>query len=204
VGHIDKYKQGFFFSREFVGDNSWNGYEHNCLFANVGGGQFVDVARPTGSDCVKDSRGVAVADFDGDGRLDLVINNNNETPTLYLNNLRKTGRGVELKLVGGPGSNRDAVGACVRLTAGGKTMTRYVEAGSGYASQSMLPVHFGLGAAEAVDSAEVCWPSGQVQRIGGEALRSAVGAGRPLRIEEGHDPAPAVASARPAAESSAP
>jgi hypothetical protein len=139
---------------------------------------------------------VAVADFDGDGRLDLVINNNSETPVLYLNNLRKTGRGVELRLVGGQGSNRDAVGARVRLTAGGKTMTRSVEVGSGYASQSMLPVHFGLGAAERVESVEVRWPSGQVQRIEGERLRDLTGAGRPLRIEEGRDPPPAVASSR--------
>ena len=162
------------------------------------------MARPTGSDCVKDSRGVAVADFDGDGRLDLVINNNNETPALYLNNLRRAGRGLELKLVGGQRSNRDAVGACVRLTAGGKTMTRYVEAGSGYASQSMLPVHFGLGAAESAESVEVCWPSGQVQRFEGEALRAALGANRLVRIEEGRVLAPAVAAVRTAANGSAP
>ena len=156
----------------------------------------MDVARPTGSDCVKDSRGVAVADFDGDGRLDLVMNNNNETPVLYLNNLRRSGRGLELKLVGGRGSNRDAVGACVRLKVGGKTLTRYVEAGSGYASQSMLPVHFGLGAAETIETVEVCWPSGQVQRIEGESLRAALGAGRLARIEEGRGPAGVVAAHR--------
>ena len=94
---------------------------------------------------------MAVADFNNDGRLDLVMNNNNETPVLYLNNLKKVGNSVELKLVG-TRSNRDAIGARVRLTAGGKTMTRQVEAGSGYASQMMLPVHFGLGTATRVDS----------------------------------------------------
>jgi hypothetical protein len=96
------------------------------------------------------------------------------------------------------------VGACVRLTAGGKTMTRYVEAGSGYASQSMLPVHFGLGAAESVQSVEVCWPSGQVQRVAGESLPGAFGAGRLVRIEEGRDPSATVAAARTAVKSSAP
>ncbi|HEX8634193.1 MAG TPA: CRTAC1 family protein [Pyrinomonadaceae bacterium] len=191
---MDKYKQGFFFSHEFVGDNSWNGYEHNCLFANVGGGQFMDVARPTGSDCVKDSRGVAVADFNGDGRLDMVINNNNETPMLYLNNLRRSGNAVELKLVG-TRSNRDAIGARVRLTAGGKTMMRQVEAGSGYASESMLPVHFGLGGADKIEAVEINWPSGLVQRIEGERLNAALGVNRLVRIEEGREPAAATATA---------
>ena len=174
-----------------MGDNSWNGSEHNCLFANVGGGQFMDVARPTGSDCVKDGRGVAVADFDGDGRLDVVINNNNETPTLYLNDLKRSGNAVELRLVGavaeGSGrarSTRDALGACVRLTAGGKTMTRHVEAGGGYASESMRPLHFGLGAADHVDAVEIIWPSGRVQRIGGEELRQVLGVNRLVTIKE--------------------
>lgn len=162
----------------------------------------MDVARPTGSDCVKDSRGVALADFNGDGRLDMVINNNNETPVLYLNNLRESGNAVELKLVG-KRSNRDAIGACVRLTAGGKTMMRQVEAGSGYASQGMLPVHFGLGGADSVEAVEICWPSGLVQRIEGESLAAALGVNRLVRVEEGSDPATTAGStrslARPAA-----
>ena len=150
----------------------------------------MDVARPTGSDASKDGRGVAIADFDGDGRLDMVINNNNETPTLYLNSLRRTGRAVELKLVGavaadssGPRSSRDAIGASVRLTVGGKTMTRQVEAGSGYASESMRPLHFGLGAADHIDSVEICWPSGLVQRMEGEQVEGWVN--KLMRVEEG-------------------
>ncbi|MBC8029059.1 MAG: CRTAC1 family protein [Pyrinomonadaceae bacterium] len=169
-----------------MGENSWNGYEHKCLFANVGKGQFIDVARPTGSDSVKDGRGVAVADFNRDGRLDLVMNNNNETPVLYLNNLRKSGNALELKLVGTQ-SNHDAIGAYVRLTAGGKTMTRQVEAGSGYASQMMLPVHFGLGKAEQVDTIEIRWPSGRVQLIDGQKLAPSVKGSRQLRVKEGSD-----------------
>jgi hypothetical protein len=150
----------------------------------------MDVARPTGSDCVKDSRGVAVADFDGDGRLDMVINNNNETPTVYLNDLKKTGNAFELKLVGaaaaqgsGPRSTRDAIGASVVVKAGGKTMTRQVEAGSGYASESMRPLHFGIGAASSLESIEIRWPSGLVQRMEGEQVEGWVN--KLMRVEEG-------------------
>jgi len=125
-----------------------------------------------------------VADFNNDGRLDLVMNSNNETPVLYLNNLKKVGNSIELKLVG-TRSNRDAIGARVRLTANGKTMTRQVEAGSGYASQMMLPLHFGLGNATRVDSIEICWPSGDVQHLDGDQLTSMMKDKRQIRIEEG-------------------
>ena len=163
----------------------------------------MDVARPTGADSAKDGRGVAIADFNGDGRLDIVINNNNETPTLYINNLRRSGNAVELKLVGAVGddnvhvrSTRDALGAVVRLTAGGKTLTRQVEAGSGYASESMRPLHFGVGDADHVDAIEITWPGGRVQRIEGERL-AAVGVNRLMTVEEGSEPSGLVALQRP-------
>lgn len=183
-----------------MGENSWNGYERNCLFANVGGGQFLDVARPTGADCIKDSRGVAIADLNGDGRLDLVINNNDATPTLYLNNLTKVGTCIEMKLVG-TRSNRDAVGARVRLNAGGKVMTRQVEAGSGYASEAMLPVHFGLGDAAKIDSVEITWPSGLVQNLTGTQLDGFIN--RMVRIEEGSDQLAEVKAGPPLTRSAA-
>jgi enediyne biosynthesis protein E4 len=179
---VKQYKQGVFFSDNFVGENSWNGYERKCLFANIGDGQFMDVARPTGTDSIRDGRGVAVADLNGDGKLDLVMNNNNAPPTLYLNEVRMSGNDVELKLVGTQ-SNRDAIGARVRLTIAGKTMTRQVEAGSGYASEMMLPVHFGLGSASRIEAVEITWPSGLVQRFAGTQTEGWVN-GR-VRIEEG-------------------
>ncbi|MCA1635111.1 MAG: ASPIC/UnbV domain-containing protein [Acidobacteria bacterium] len=76
-------------------------------------------------------------------------------------------------------------------------MMRQVEAGSGYASQMMLPVHFGLGAAEAVEAVEICWPSGLVQRIEGESLIAALGVNRMVRVEEGRDLSDGAGAARP-------
>jgi hypothetical protein len=188
---VDQYKRGAFFSYDFVGENSWNGYERNCLFENVGGGQFMDVARPLGSDCIKDSRGVAIADFNGDGKLDMVINNNNATPTIYLNNLKNVGKCIEVRLVGTE-SNRDAIGARVRLSVDGKTLTRQVEAGSGYASEAMLPLHFGLGSAAKINSVEISWPSGRVQRFDGSQFDGYID--RMVKVVEGNDHPAEVAS----------
>ncbi len=187
---MNQYKQGTFFSYDFVGESSWNGYEHNCLFSNVGGGQFVDVARPSGSDSIRDGRGVGVADLDGDGRLDLAINNNNAAPTIYLNHLSPGRHWLRVEVEGdGVRSNRDAVGARVALTvrtAGGasKTMTRWVGAGSGYAAQSAFAVHFGLGAATGAEALEVTWPSGSTRRLDAAEL-DALGVDRVLRLVEG-------------------
>ena len=142
------------------------------------------MARPTGSDSIKDGRGVAVADYNGDGKLDLIINNNNSAPTIYLNAVKNVGRCIEMKLVG-TRSNRDAVGARVRLGVDGKTLSRQVEAGSGYASEAMLPVHFGLGRAPSIESVEITWPDGFVQRFTGAQINPFLD--RMVLVEEGNN-----------------
>lgn len=122
-----------------------------------------------------------MADLDRDGRLDLVINNNNNTPTIYLNHLMPpSANWVEFKLVG-TSSNRDAIGARIQLKIGSTTLHRQVEAGSGYASQAMLPVHFGLGPVTKIDNVVIHWPSGTVQTLNGALIEI----NRQVRIEEG-------------------
>jgi len=148
----------------------------------------VDASRPLGGDDDRDGRGVAIADLDGDGRVDVVINNNNATPTIYLNRVRRSGNSLRLTLRGNPanGSPRDPIGARVRVSfrpeAGrpSKTLTRWLEAGSGYAAQSEMAVHFGLGKAASVESVEITWPSGHVDRLPGEDLSL----GRRVRLVE--------------------
>jgi len=114
------------------------------------------------------------------------MSNNNGPPTIYLNNLARTGNWTRLTLVGNK-SNHDAIGARVRLTVQvdghSKTMTRQVEAGSSYASQSDMAVHFGLGRATKIDRLEIFWPSGQEQRFAGAQLEGLLN--QAVYLEEG-------------------
>lgn len=151
-----------------IGQHSLNGYERNVLFRNDGDGTFTDVGYPNGADRVEDGRGVSVLDYDGDGRLDVLIRNYRQPAELLHGVSPRTGAGphwLELRLVG-TRSNRDAVGARVRLHTARGAQTRVVTAGSGYLSGSSLVLHFGLGPAAAADDVEVTWPSGARQTIG--------------------------------------
>jgi hypothetical protein len=107
------------------------------------------------------SRSSALFDVDDDGALDIVINEFNGPPQVLISNLAQKKRihFLKVKLIGAS-SNRDGLGATVKVQAGGKTYTQFHDGKSGYLSQSLIPLYFGLGEAANVDRVEVRWPSG--------------------------------------------
>jgi hypothetical protein len=113
------------------------------------------------------SRSAAVFDVDNDGDLDIVTNEFNAKPMVLVSNLseKKAVHYLTVKLRGTT-SNRDALGATVKVTAGGATYTKVLDGNTGYLSHGVYPLYFGLGAAESVDSVEVTWPSGKTQKTG--------------------------------------
>jgi hypothetical protein len=135
----------------------------NLLFRNDDGHDFKEVAATAGPGfrLVKVSRGLAAGDIDNDGDLDLLLTNNGQTPDLLRNDGGNQRHALLVRTVGTK-SNRDGVGARLKLTAGRKTQMRHVKAGASYQSQSDLRVHFGLGEIARVDRLEVEWPSGMV------------------------------------------
>jgi len=132
------------------------------LFQNLGGGKFRDVAEDIGGgfDKPKVGRGLAVGDFDRDGDLDVLLTTNKGSAHLYRNDVENANRSVRLRLAGTE-SNRDAIGAVVRVFGQGQQQTRMVRSGSSYLSQSELPVTFGVGKQEKIDRVVIEWPNGR-------------------------------------------
>jgi enediyne biosynthesis protein E4 len=134
------------------------------LFLNRGKGMFREVAAEVGGgfDQPKVGRGLAYADFDRDGDLDLLITTNNGPAYLYRTDLLNGNRSIRFRLVGTK-SNRDAIGARVRVFVAGSTQSRVVKGGSSYLSQSEPPLTFGLEKRDRIDRVVIDWPSGRTE-----------------------------------------
>jgi hypothetical protein len=137
------------------------------LFRNVDGTHFDAVPAAPGSGLadVISGRGAAFGDLFNDGHIDVVINNIDAAPALLRNVLKNDSHWIELKLVGGAKSPRDAVGANVFITAGGVRQRADIVSGGSYGSSSDLRLHFGLGSATRVGEVEIHWPSGAQEQV---------------------------------------
>lgn len=138
----------------------------SLLYRNRGSGKFEDVSAASGSAIATSrvSRGCAFGDLDNDGDIDIVINNLDDSPTVLRNDGAGPNHWLILKLIGRK-SNRSAIGARVKLTAGGRTQIDEVMSGSSYYSHNDLRLHFGLGASTEADTIEIAWPSGATQSL---------------------------------------
>jgi enediyne biosynthesis protein E4 len=145
--------------------------EPRILFHNNGDGTFSDISASagTGVTTASSSRGLAVGDLWNDGRLSIVISNMNGPPSLLVNQIRNANHWIAIRTVGTK-SNRDGIGARVRVKTAGRTLVDEVRSGSSYISNSDMRVHFGLGAATKVEWVEIRWPSGLVERFGDLAV----------------------------------
>jgi hypothetical protein len=149
--------------------------QRSLLYHGRGDGTFEEVSAQYGQVLTEPrvSRGLAVGDLDDDGRLDVVINDLDGRPQVLRNELADRGHWL-MVAVRGRGGNRDAIGAIVSVTAGGRTMSRLVQSGTSYLSQSDMRQHFGLGGATTADHVQVQWPDGTSTRLANVAADRAV------------------------------
>jgi len=140
--------------------------EPRILYHNNGDGTFSDVSSSAGSGitAAASSRGLAVGDLWNDGRISAVVSNMNAPPSLLVNQLRSSNHWIAIRAAGSK-SNRDGIGARIRLKTGTRLLVDEVRSGSSYDSNSDMRVHFGLGASAKIDWVEVRWPSGMVERF---------------------------------------
>lgn len=161
-----KYEHGWNAINEMIrSDRTWNGYERNVFYRNNGDGTFSDISGISGIDFPDDSRSFALADFDHDGRPEILLKNRN-APQLRLlrNTTPEIGNAVAFQLRGIK-SNRDAIGAAITVEADGHKQTKYLQAGSGFLSQHTKELFFGIGDATGVVKATIRWPSGISQAL---------------------------------------
>lgn len=134
------------------------------LYRNLGNGKFADISESSGPAILErhSSRGAAFGDYDNDGQIEVLVNNQNEPPSLLRQSSKNQNHWIILKLAG-TRSNRSAIGARVSITADRRRQIDEVRSGGSYLSQNDLRLHFGLGPATKVDELRIDWPSGERQ-----------------------------------------
>src|SRR6266852_7140442 len=136
------------------------------MFRNLGKGQFEKVSDSLGPDFMRPiaGRGLATADFDNDGDIDIAINNRGDYPELLRNDGGNANHWLEILLIG-TRSNRDGVGASLKLTSEDFVRVEHAKGGMSYMSASDPRILFGLGKRTKIDSLEITWPSGSVEKL---------------------------------------
>jgi hypothetical protein len=154
--------------------------EPKLMFRNAGSGMFENVSDQLGPDFLlpRVSRGAAIGDFDNDGALDILVSNNGQSPQLLRNDGGNRNHWLQLSLIG-TRSNRDAVGARVKVTAGDLVLYEERKGGMSYQSAQDPRLHFGLGQRSVIGQIEIKWPSGAVSKL------TNLNADQILAIEEG-------------------
>lgn len=182
VKNSPDYEQGWNAVNELLrSDYTWSGYERNNVLVNHRDGTFSDVSGALGLDFVEDGRSFVLADFNGDGRQELLIKNRNGPQLRLLRNvLPELAPAIAVRLRGTKG-NRDAIDAAVTVETEAGRQTKLLQAGSGFLSQHSKELFFGLGAGKGPVDVTVRWPGGHVQH-----WRDLV-AGHRVLLEEGSE-----------------
>jgi hypothetical protein len=141
------------------------------LFRNIGAGKFQEIIPAAGTPLARHiiGRGAAYADYDGDGDLDVLLTTNQGSASLLRNDTSRQSHFVRVK-TRGMRSNRDGIGAKVRVYTPQGVLQKMVRTGSSYLSQSELRLTFGLGTATAIENMQIIWPSGIVDDVANVAV----------------------------------
>ncbi len=148
---------------------SLSGYQHSRVWLNDGAGSFTDVAREVGVDDTYDGRAVAFADLSNRGVLDVIVANQRGPLLVYVNSVAPGRHWIDFELEG-TASNRSAIGARVEVQWGKQRQVQEVSGGSGFSAQNQRRLHFGLGAATAVERVLIRWPSGRTETLEAPAI----------------------------------